>query len=75
MQNGFVEKFNRTYRQDILDAHLFEEITRGRILTEQRIMDYHQEMLHEALGGMTPELYEMQYFKEKIVHQNNRKVV
>ena len=65
MQNGFVKRFNRTYRQDILDAHLFEDISQVRILTEQWIQDYNQHRPHEALGGMTPEFYEMEYSKRE----------
>jgi putative transposase len=60
MQNGYVERFNRTYRQDVLDAHLFEEISQVRILTEEWIKDYNQERPHEALGGMTPNAYEQE---------------
>jgi putative transposase len=60
MQNGFIERFNRTYRQDILDAHLFEEISQVRILTEEWIKDYNQDRPHEGLGGKTPNAYEQE---------------
>ncbi len=67
MQNGFVERFNRTYRQDILDAHLFEEISQVRILTEEWIKDYNQERPHEGLGGMTPNAFEKEYFVPDLI--------
>jgi putative transposase len=27
MQNGYVERFNRTFREDILDAYLFSPVS------------------------------------------------
>ena len=54
MQNGFIERFNRTFRQDILNAHLFEDISQVRILAEEWVKDYNGHRPHEALGGITP---------------------
>lgn len=54
MQNGFIERFNRTFRQDILNAHLFEDISQVRILAEEWVKDYNNYRPHEALGGIPP---------------------
>ncbi len=72
MQNGFVERFDRTYRQDILDAHIFEDISQVRILTEKWIKDYNKERPHEALGGITPERYEREFASSKLAWKNNK---
>jgi putative transposase len=40
MQNGFIERFNRSYREDILDAYLFASIEELRDLTWQFQQDY-----------------------------------
>lgn len=75
MQNGFIERFNRTYRQDILDAHLFEEISQVRILTEKWIKDYNQERPHEGLGGMTPDAYEQENSARDLIPLEEENVV
>jgi putative transposase len=69
------QRFNRTYSQDILDAHLFEEISQVRILTEEWIKDYNQERPHEGLGGMTPEGYEQAYLVPDLILLKEENVV
>lgn len=58
MQNGYIERFNRTFRENILDAYLFEDLTQVRILTEQWMDDYNNHRPHEALNGRSPKKYE-----------------
>jgi putative transposase len=38
-QNGYIERFNRYYREDVLDAHIFETITQVRAITEEWMED------------------------------------
>jgi putative transposase len=54
MQNGFVERFNRSYREDILDAYLFASIEELRDLTWQFQQDYNQNHPHQALNNLSP---------------------
>ena len=35
MQNGYIERFNRTFRQDVLDTNLFEDIMQVNIEAEE----------------------------------------
>ncbi len=53
-QNGFIERFNRTYREDILDMNLFKGIREVREITRQWIQNYNFERPHESLGNLTP---------------------
>lgn len=54
MQNGYVERFNRTYREDILDAYLFNNLKQVRGLTEEWMNDYNAFHPHQSLNGLSP---------------------
>lgn len=56
-ENALVERFNRTYREDVLDAHLFSSLEAARNITQIWIKDYNEERPHEALGNKTPQEY------------------
>lgn len=58
MQNGYIERFNRTFRQDILDAHLFENLWQVDELIEEWTEDYNFHRPHESLGGIPLEKYQ-----------------
>jgi putative transposase len=40
MQNGYIERFNRTFRENILDAYLFEDINQVQVLADEWMEDY-----------------------------------
>lgn len=54
MQNGFIERFNRSYRQDVLDANLFMNLTEVKIASDEFERDYNYHRPHEALGNLSP---------------------
>jgi putative transposase len=54
MQNGYIERFNRTYREDVLNMNIFENISHVRDLTDKFTEDYNQNHPHHSLNGMTP---------------------
>lgn len=57
MQNGFVERFNRSYREGVLDMYVFENLEQVREITEHWVRDYNEERPHDALGKLTPVEY------------------
>ena len=54
MQNGFIERFNGTYRRELLNAHLFFELYEVRDFTEEWMEQYNHHRPHEALNNKTP---------------------
>jgi putative transposase len=63
MQNGFIERFNGSYRREILDAYVFFELAEVRELTEQWIQQYNNHRPHEALNDLTPNEWKHQISK------------
>jgi putative transposase len=57
MQNGLIERFNRSYRQAVLDMFVFQTMNEVREQTEMWLKEYNEERLHDALGDMTPREY------------------
>lgn len=54
MQNGYIERRNRFFREDILDAYWFEDYQHLRILSEKWRQDYNNNHPHKSLNGRTP---------------------
>jgi putative transposase len=53
-QNAYIERFNRSYRTEVLNAHLFESIAELRALTIQWLEIYNRERPHDSLGRVPP---------------------
>ncbi len=60
MQNGYIERFNRLYREAVLDAYLFFDLYQVKQLTEEWIIEYNERRPHESLGNLTPEEWHKQ---------------
>jgi len=59
-QNAFIERFNRTYGHEVLDAYLFEDLGRVREITDDWITVSNEERPHGALGKLSPSLFRQQ---------------
>ena len=64
MQNGFIERFNRSYREAVLDMFVFQSLREVREQTEKWLKEYNEERPHEALGHLTPREYLLTQMRE-----------
>ena len=53
-QNAYIERFNRSYRTEVLDVYLFTNLDEVREITWQWMQEYNEERGHDALGKLTP---------------------
>lgn len=58
-QNAYIERFNRTYRQGVLDCYVFNTLDEVRAITEEWLEHYNQRRPHESLGRIPPTQFAM----------------
>ena len=51
---AYIERFNRTFREEVLDAYLFDDLQQVRAITEHWLQEYNIIRPHDALQGLTP---------------------
>lgn len=56
-QNGYIERFNRTYREEVLDMYLFDTINEVKHITKKWLEDYNGIRPHNALNNMSPQKF------------------
>jgi len=56
-QNAYIERFNRTFREDVLDAYLFGTIQEVNGKAYEWQIEYNASHPHQALNGQSPWLF------------------
>ena len=64
-QNAYIERFNRTYRTEVLNAHLFGSLSEVREITHEWMTSYNDERPHDALGNLPPRVFRQQQTNPK----------
>ena len=52
--NAYIERFNRTFRAEVLDPHLFARLDDVREAAHGWMIEYNELRPHDALGDQTP---------------------
>ena len=60
-QNAYIERFNRTYRHEVLDLYIFNNLDDVRSITEKWIETYNAERPHDSLEDLTPLEYKTKF--------------
>jgi len=61
-QNAYIERFNRTCREDVLNAYLFRSLNDVIRLTDRWMVLYNEERPHQALNDLTP----LQFLQQQV---------
>jgi transposase InsO family protein len=59
-QNAYIERFNQTFRHEVLDAYVFESLSQVREITRHWINEYNEERPHHSLGKIPPAMFRRQ---------------
>jgi len=53
-QNGYMERFNRSFREEVLDAYQFSRLKEAQLMATAWMWIYNNQRPHESLGYRTP---------------------
>lgn len=59
MQNGYIERFNKSYRTEVLDMYLFRTLDEVRGITSKWMAEYNEVRPHESLDNLPPRAFLM----------------
>jgi putative transposase len=65
-QNAFIERFNRSYRDEVLNPHLFESLADVQEITNAWLKRYNEIRPHDALGSLPPARYREKLLAAKL---------
>ncbi|MGA9827820.1 MAG: integrase core domain-containing protein [Rhodanobacteraceae bacterium] len=60
-QNAYIERFNGTYRNEVLDAHQFRTLSQARRVSEAWRTIYNEQRAHSAIGHLPPKAFKQRW--------------
>jgi putative transposase len=63
MQNGYVERFNGSFRREILDLYYFRTIKKVKDIAEEWMIEYNYQRPHDSFGNISP----IEFFQKQLV--------
>ncbi len=65
-QNAFVERFNRSFREEVLDANLFNALADVQAIADDWLADYNEYRPHDSLGNVPPTQFMPRAFNPEV---------
>ena len=62
-QNAFIERFNKSFGEEVLDANLFNTLSEAQEAAKEWLKDYNEYRPHESLGDLPPTVFKPRIFK------------
>jgi len=64
-QNAYIERFNGTYRAEVLDAHQFRSLDDARSATTAWLTIYNEQRTHSAIGHLPPKVFKQRWQRQQ----------
>lgn len=65
-QNAFIERFNRSFRQEVLDAWLFNAVSEVQSAADDWLTDYNEYRPHDSLDSVPPVVFKPRVFNQEV---------
>lgn len=63
-QNAFIERFNGSFRKDILNAYIFTNLNELQYMTDEWMEHYNTERPHDSLNNLSPIEFAKQHYQQ-----------
>ena len=60
-QNSYIERFNRTFRDEVLNYYVFSRLSEVRDIVDNWVIEYNEQRPHKSLGNLTPEEFALKH--------------
>lgn len=71
-QNAYIERFNRTFRTEVLDAYLFNSIEQVKTIADEWLTQYNEYRPHDSLGGVPPKQFMPRLINTPVADSGNQ---